>query len=127
MTWTSPFTFRIPTQPPSVNSSYKIVRQYGKGGKPYMTLAKHEEVLQYQMVAASIAKHAKPDGWAPEGQVRPRYRFHLGKEADTDNLLKALNDGIAHGLGINDKVFLPCVVEKTIGNKEPYVEVEVDG
>jgi len=121
------FQFRIPTQPPSVNASYKIVRQYGKGGKPYMTLAKHEEVLQYQMVAANIAKHAMPKGWAPAGQVEIRYWFHLGREADTDNLLKALNDGIAHGLGLNDKVFLPCVQEKTTGNKEPYVEVEVDG
>lgn len=120
------FTFRIPTTPPSVNHMYKIVRQYGKGGKPYMTLAKEPEVEQYQMVAANIAKHARPDGWAPTGFITIRYRWYLKDDADCDNLQKALNDAMAKAWNINDRWFLPCTLEKTIGNKDPYVEIEVE-
>ena len=121
------FAFRIPTQPPSVNHTYKIVRQYGKGGKSYMTLAKEPEVEQYQMVAASIAKHARPAGWEPAGFIKLRYWWSLGKDIDCDNMKKALNDALALAWGINDRMFLSCDVEKTTGNKEPYVEIEVEG
>jgi Holliday junction resolvase RusA-like endonuclease len=45
---------------------------------------------------------------------------------DCDNVLKALNDAIAIGLGVNDKVFLPCVRSKEIGIKSPRVIVTVE-
>lgn len=120
------FRFRIPTQPPSVNHTYKIVTGYRKGGGTYKTLAKDQDVVQYQLVAANIAKHAAPKGWRAPKFVRLRYWFHLNDDADCDNLLKALNDAFATAWKINDRWFLPCVQEKTTGNKNPYVEVEVD-
>lgn len=121
-----PFSFRIPTQPPSVNHTYKIVRQYGRGGRPYMTLAKEPEVEQYQLVATSIAKMARPSDWQPTGFIRLRYWWVLDRDIDCDNMRKALNDALALAWGVNDKMFLSCDVEKSIGNKEPYVEVEVE-
>jgi len=124
---TETFRFQIPSQPPSVNHTYRIVTRHGKQGQTYKTLAKEEAVLQYQMVASLQARKAKPKDWKPEGQVRIRFWFRLGRDADTDNLLKALDDAFAQAWGINDKVFLPCVVEKTTGNREPFVEVEVLG
>ena len=120
------FRFQIPTQPPSVNHMYKIVNGYGKGGRTYKTLAKDPDVVQYQLVAANIAKFAAPPRWRPPRYIRIKFWFHLADDADCDNLLKALNDAFASAWKINDTWFLPCVQEKTYGNKNPYVEVEVD-
>lgn len=121
------FRFRIPTQPPSVNHTYKIVRQYGKGGRPYMTLAKEPEVEQYQMVASQIAKMARPEGWEPDGFVRLKYWWVLDRDIDCDNMKKAINDALARAWKVNDKMFLSCDISKIVGNPEPYVEIEVDG
>jgi Holliday junction resolvase RusA-like endonuclease len=44
---------------------------------------------------------------------------------DADNALKVLNDAIAIGLGIDDRRFLPHVVEKTTGNAEPSVLIQI--
>jgi hypothetical protein len=120
------FRFRIPTQPPSVNHMYVSAPGYTKEGKRYSRRVKDPDVLQYQIVASSIAKHAAPTGWRAPKWVRIRYWFHLKDDADCDNLLKALNDSFATAWKINDRWFLPCVQEKTTGNKDPYVEVEVD-
>lgn len=120
------FRFRIPTQPPSVNHTYKIVTGYRKGGGTYKTLAKDQDVLQYQLVASNIAKMARPNGWKPTGYLRIKFWFRLEDDADCDNLLKALNDAFAKAWSINDRWFLPCVQEKTTGNKNPEVEIEVD-
>lgn len=118
------FKFRIPGQPPSWNGSYRITPNR-RTKKLY--LGKSVEAGQYQMLLASpAARRAKPDGWSPTGWIRVRYWMHFGHRMDPDNALKVINDGIAHGIDVNDKWFLPCVVEVTSGNKEPYVEIEVE-
>lgn len=45
---------------------------------------------------------------------------------DADNSLKILNDGIAAGLGIDDRWLLPCVEEIRFGDKDPRVELEIE-
>ena len=119
------FSFEIPGQPPSWNSSYRIVRVPHRGGGSHLQLAKTDEGWKYQLVAATIVRRAKPKGWSPEGQVRVRYWFRLKRAMDATNCLKLLEDAIAEGLGVNDAIFLPCVEELTTGHKDPSVTVEV--
>lgn len=134
----SDFSFTIPGQPPSVNHLYKIATStatdkfgqtvYGSDGKPkrYRRMVKAEGVEAYQTAVGRIVQTARPRGWQPGNRVRLRYWFHLKRDMDCDNALKALNDAIARALGVNDKIFLPCVQEKTTGNKEPSVRVEIE-
>lgn len=122
------FRFTIPGQPPSWNQAYRIVRVPHRGGGSHQQMAKTLEAGQYQMLIVSpAARKAKPADWSPEGQVRVIYRFRLKRWADADNLMKILGDGIAHGLGVNDRIFLPCCDELTTGHKQPHVEIEVTG
>lgn len=77
------------------------------------------------MVVTALVRRAVPEGWSAPNQIRIRYWFHVKRDIDCDNAMKALNDAIAIGLGVDDKKFLPCTVEKTSGNKEPSVTVEI--
>lgn len=132
------FRFSIPGQPPSVNHLYRIAAGtvtdrngktvYGADGKPkkYRRMVKTEGVEAYQQSVGWIVKATKPKAWSPSDRIRVRYWFYLKRDIDCDNALKALNDGIARALGVNDKTFLPCVVDKTTGHKQPYVEVEIE-
>ena len=52
--------------------------------------------------------------------------FHLKRDIDCDNALKALNDAIAHALNVNDKAFLPSVEAKWTGENDPFVIVEIE-
>lgn len=114
------FSFSVPGQPPSTNHIYIRVRgQYGK-------MTKAPGVEAYQTDVALICRTAKPSGFDPKGKIRVRYTFHLNRDADADNLLKMLNDALAAALGVNDRWFLPCVVDKTSGNKNPWTEVEIE-
>ena len=88
-------------------------------------MAKSDEGWRYQLVASTIARRAKPDGWSPAGQVRVRYWFRLKRAMDASNAIKLLEDAIADGLGVDDAIFLPAVEELTTGHKEPSVTVEV--
>lgn len=123
------FRFRIPGQPPSWNDSYRITPN---PRTKRLYLGKSDTSAQYQLLIASpAARRAKPDGWKPEGRkakgwIRVRYWMHFGHVMDPDNALKMINDGIAHGLDVNDRWFLPCVVGVTTGNRDPYVEVEIE-
>ena len=111
------FSFSVPSQPPSWNHAYQMVRR---------RVAKAKGVEAYQLVAAAMARTAKPAGWEPEGMIRVTYDLHLGRDQDASNSLKSLEDGIAIGLGIDDKRMLPCVRSKTIGNAEPWVDITVE-
>jgi Holliday junction resolvase RusA-like endonuclease len=107
-------------QPPSVNHMYVRVR--GEWDK----VAKAPGVEQYQTDLMLVCRSARPSGWHADGQVRILLRFHLGRDADCDNLLKVILDAIAHALEMNDRAFLPCVIEKTIGNKDPWTHIEIE-
>ena len=63
------WSFTLPGQPPSWNDTYHIVKRKGKRGE-YMSLAKKQDVLDYQAKAVLVIRSAKPSGWAPLGQVR---------------------------------------------------------
>ena len=128
--WSPPSSFRfvIEGQPPSWNTSYRIVRVPHRGGGSHQQLAKTPEAAEYQMYLVSpAARRAKPKDWKPQGQVRVLYWLRLKRAMDADNVIKLVNDGIAHGLGINDKLMLPCVQELSTGHKQPEIEIEVVG
>lgn len=128
---------RIPGQPPSVNHLYKVATKTAKDkygntvtwndGKPktYRSMVKNDGVQTYQDAVTWYTKAARPDKWEPSERIRLRYWFHLKRDIDCDNALKAMNDAIAHALGINDKAFLPAVEAKWTGEKEPFVIVEI--
>jgi hypothetical protein len=127
-TGTVAFRFVIEGQPPSWNASYRIVRVPHRGGGSHQQMAKTLVAEQYQMLLVKpAARRAKPPNWKPQGQVRVMYWIRLGRGMDADNALKLLNDGIAAGLEVDDKLFLPCVQELTSGHKQPHVEIEVSG
>lgn len=129
---------RVPGQPISVNHLYKEATRpkidrfgqvvYGPSGKPEVVRAKvkADGVQTYQDSVTWYTKQARPSGWVAGSRVRLRYWFYLDRDIDGDNALKALNDAIAHALGCDDKAFLPCVVEKTTGSKDPHVVVEIE-
>lgn len=130
------FRFVVPGQPPSVNSTYRIVRVKHRDGSSHQQLAKRSDVETYQVMVSSLVRSARPHNWDPPGQIRIRYWFHVQRAIDADNTLKAINDAIKLGMGTkivgrkvvpiwDDKLFLPCVQELTTKNKEPYVEIEV--
>lgn len=120
--------FEIPGQPPSWNDSYRIVRQYRAtrtGTRvPYHTLAKKQNVVDYQTAARLIIRSAMPSGWSPPGQVRVLYWLYLSRDMDCDNIMKAIHDAIQMATGVDDKRFLPCVMTKEVVPK-PLARVEV--
>jgi len=112
------WSVEIPGQPPSVNKMYRagtgtIVRAGREVTVP--TISKRADVAKYQMDAMLLIRSAKPSRWKPEGQIRIEYAFYLHRDADGDNLLKALNDAIEAAIGVNDRWFLPCVTSKETG------------
>ena len=111
------FHFDIPGQPPSWNHSYR----YARG-----RVSKAEGVENYQLVAAVQARRAKPKDFAPNGMLYVRYWLHLKRDQDATNVLKIVEDGIAVGLGVNDRMFLPAVLFKEHGVAEPSISVEVE-
>lgn len=123
----SGFKVVVPGQPPSVNHGYRIVKQFRKNGVPYRTIALTPEVVAYKEYAYLITKTTKPSKWKPGTWVHLRYRLFLANRQDADNSLKFLNDAIASALGVNDDIFLPCVISKEIvPAKEARVEVTID-
>jgi Holliday junction resolvase RusA-like endonuclease len=88
-------------------------------------MTKAAGVEQYQNDIIWLCRSARPSGWKADGQIRISFAFHLHRDADCDNLLKVIQDAVAGALGINDRVFLPCVTEKTVGNKLPYTVISI--
>lgn len=121
----SAFTFRVEGDCPSWNHSYRDVVIRTKTGKTYRSRAKTEAATAYQLLVTLRAKEAAPPNWTASGQIRVTYAFYFKRNRDADNALKMLNDAVAKALDVNDSLFLPCVLSKTTGNKEPYVEVTV--
>ena len=107
----------VPGPFPSTNHSYGY-----RNGKMY----KKAGVEQFQVMVAHITKLARPKGWEPADRIRVVYDFHLNRKADCDNAMKAINDAIAQALGVDDDHFLPCAQSKTMGVKEPFVEIRIE-
>lgn len=120
------FRFTVPGDPISVNHAYEIVKIKTKGGYMRSTLKKVSGIENYQLIAAAMALRAKPADFAPVGQIRTRYWIRSKRWVDASNCIKIVEDGIAAGLKVNDKWFLPCVEENSKGHAEPHIEVEVE-
>ncbi len=107
----------IPGPIPSTNHiyGYREGRVYKKPG-----------IEQFQTVVAHLVKLARPKGWEPATQIRLTYAFSLNRKTDADNLLKMLNDAIAQALGIDDDIFLPCVISKVVTKGYSFVEVGIE-
>lgn len=122
-------TFSVPGTPPSVNHLYEATLTRGPNGVR-RGVRKSPGVESYQIVATLVARAALPANWKDtysEGYVRLRYWFYLRREIDCDNALKALNDALAKAFGINDRKFLPYVVDKFVGkNEDPHVVVQLE-
>jgi Holliday junction resolvase RusA-like endonuclease len=114
-----PWSFTVPGRAPSVNHMYLAGRTYGSRRKA-------PGVEAWQAQVSLIVKSARPSGWVATGQVRLVFDFYLSRDADCDNLLKAIQDAIAPALGVNDSIFLPCVRSKTkVPTKQERIEVTV--
>jgi Holliday junction resolvase RusA-like endonuclease len=131
------FSFRVPGQPPSWNTSYRMRKANVKDrfGQPVIgddlrkktvsRLFKTDEARSYQDGVQMIARTARPSGFAPKGQIVVAYTFMLKRDMDCDNIMKMLNDAIAKALGVNDSRFLPVVLGKGTGVQEPFVSVAI--
>lgn len=113
------WSFEVRGQPPTVNHLY--VRKRGGG------VAKAPGVEAYQTAVFYLCRDARPSGWRPDPthQIRIMFSFFLGRDADCDNLLKSIQDAVALALGINDRMFIPCVISKETGCKDPYTKIEI--
>lgn len=115
------FAFTVPGSVPGVNHSYKIVYIAG-----HARLAKHAEVEAWQTEVAYRARMARPRGWVPTRRVQIDIEVWFNREGrDGDGIVKALLDGIASGLEVNDKCFLHCVKTVEVDRINPRVQVEI--
>jgi hypothetical protein len=121
----SRFRFSVPGQPYSVNHYLKPVVIRTKTGI-VRRMGKVDGVEEYQLIASAMARRAMPVDFAPTGYLRIHYWWHMKRDLDTTNARKCLEDGVAAGIGINDKRFLSVDEGKEIGVKEPYTEIEVE-
>lgn len=111
----------IPGVPPSTNHLYLRVR----GNWSKMTKAPGVEA--YQIDVKMLVRNARPSGWVAPAMFQVALDFYLKRDADCDNLLKALLDGVAYGLEIDDRRILPCVRSKTFGKGvEPRTVLQID-
>lgn len=119
----------IPGSPGAVNRAY-IVRQYGPRcavcgrGKP--GLAKSPGVETWQTEIAWRVKMARPAGWQPARRVIIEMEFWMGREGrDGDGPTKPLLDGIATGLGVDDRIFLGRVMSNEVDKASPRTVVTI--
>jgi Holliday junction resolvase RusA-like endonuclease len=118
----SDFQILIPGSPPSINRTYKVVR-VGTS----MRLAKHANVESWQTMVSMLTKLAKPKDWKPSRRVRLVIDYWMPRAGrDGDGPLKALQDAVAHGLGINDSICLPCVRSNEVDKMNPRVVVQIE-
>ena len=123
------FTVTIPGSPAAINRAYKAIVvgrrcQYCGGGKP--GLAKNEGVETWQTEVAWRVKTAKPRDWQPARRVVVEMRFWMAREGrDGDGPTKMLLDGIAEGLGVNDRIFLGRVMSNEKDAANPRTEVTI--
>lgn len=123
------FTVEVPGSPGAINRAYKPITVgprcrvcgYGKPG-----LAKNDNVENWQTEVAWRVKAARPRGWLPTRRVIIEMEFWMGKEGrDGDGPTKPLLDGIAEGLGVNDRIFLGRVMSVEVDKANPRTLIRV--
>ena len=124
------FTVVVPGSPGAINRAYKPIvvgRRcptcgYGKPG-----LAKNEGVEAWQTEVAWRVKSARPSGWMPARRVIIEMEFWMGREGrDGDGPTKPLLDGIAVGLGCDDRIFLGRVMSNEVDRANPRTVIHVE-
>lgn len=111
----------VPGLPPSINHLYFTTED----GKRIMS---HEAKL-YQEDCKIAALAAKSHGWRWHGswlRVRIKLYFPDKRRRDTHNHPKVLLDGIADGLGVDDRWMLISEEIPSLDRKDPRVEVTIE-
>lgn len=125
----SEFRFTILGVPPTVNHSYHIIYTGGRCpacGRGHARLAKAPGVETWQEAVAWQTKAARPSGWMPGRRVRISVTYWMPRAGrDAHNSAKALLDGIAHGLGVDDAGFLLHENSIEVDRANPRLEVTV--
>lgn len=123
------WSFEVPGSPAAINRAYKVVT-FGPRcptcgrGKP--GLGKNSEATTWQESVAWLTKSTRPRGWNPTRRVVVEVSFWMGREGrDGDGPLKPLLDGIATGLGIDDRIFLVRVMSNEVDRANPRTEVTI--
>ena len=123
------WSFTIPGSPGAINRAYKPivvgprchVCGYGKPG-----LAKNDNVENWQTEVAWIAKTTRPRNWTPARRVIVELEFWMAREGrDGDGPIKPLLDGIAEGIGVDDRIFLARVMSNEVDHKNPRTIVSI--
>lgn len=123
------FTVEIPGSPGAINRAYKPIvvgpRCHACGyGKP--GLAKNDNVENWQTEVAWRVKSARPRGWMPTRRVVIEMSFWMAREGrDGDGPTKPLLDGIAVGLGVDDRIFLGRVMSNEVDKANPRTVVTI--
>jgi hypothetical protein len=120
--------FEVQGPQPGLNHSYKIVTVGARCpvcGRGPSRLAKEENVEVWQQAVAWTVKSRRPSGWLPARRTVIEVEWYTPRAKDGDSSLKALLDGIAVGLGCDDKGFLPVVVLNEIDKANPRTVVRV--
>lgn len=125
----SRFSLTMPGNPISWNHMYNRIQRPvpdGFGGtKRIAVMAKTSDANLYQSQLTMLVRAARPTHFQPKDQIIVAYTMFLISDMDADNVLKVCNDAIATGLGVNDKRFLPVVVEKHIKVKNPRLDITI--
>jgi hypothetical protein len=129
----------IPGQPISTNHAYRTGRMFvarrgvpviGEDGRQRIIHrpVKTAEAQQYHDDVMRLVMVARPSRWRPEGQIRVVIDLHLVNDMDADGCLKILLDGLADGMGVNDRTFLPTVRSKEAGlpPRDARVDLMID-
>lgn len=125
------WTLTIPGQAVSWNAMYRIgirtrpARGASLTSGSYRKIIKTKEAQAYEDTVTLLAKVAKPSGFVADGFIVIEYRIFLGKDIDCDNIFKAVHDGLAKALGVDDTWFLPRAMSKTAGLRPPERRIEL--
>lgn len=123
------FEVVIPGSPAAVNRAYRPIIIGPRcpvcgWGKP--SLAKNEGVENWQVEVAWRVKNARPKGWEPARRVIIEMDFYMAREGrDGDGPTKPLLDGIAQGLGVDDRIFLGRVMSNEVDKANPRTVVRI--
>jgi len=120
--------FTVTGNPVTLNSTYKIVYHGARCsccGRGAARLGKSGDVETWQTAVAWSAKAARPSGWMPARRTVVEVEWYTARWHDGDAGTKALMDGIAVGLGCDDRGFLPRIMVNEIDKAAPRTVVRV--
>ncbi len=110
--------FELLGRPPSWNKAFRVNRRLGS---VYMS-KEAKDWKTYVEYAVRIAQ--SESGWQPrEGLIAVHFWIYLNRPIDADNILKLTMDSIAKGIGVNDRWFLPRVIDLQTRHTQERIDV----